>query len=271
MRENEYSELLSQALNETMAPVQSIVNEAFMERLVKYSQSAKQLYKIYPLVMVFCIDKLSLLTLITKFIPVDGKPWMQRILCCDFWAKKCYLVSKSSLSCEEVDANISPLQALSMVLIEQSPTLYGHSLPEHSTVQTLYRLVMECTAYEAEQREDLAHVVGVICSNNKKFAEGHDALNVEFARCADDTKYGEDRRKILRESKNNGDYVYRAACVKKKLKKELKSLGIQIADNEGEITKTRLEDESFRSESASRLVRALRRSKEKCCTHQQHP
>lgn len=70
-------------------------------------------------------------------------------------------------------------------------------------------------------------------------------MNVEFARCADDTKYGEDRRKILRESKNNGDYVYRAACVKKKLKKELKSLGIQIADNEGEITKTRLEDESL--------------------------
>ncbi|CEI87434.1 hypothetical protein RMCBS344292_01847 [Rhizopus microsporus] len=75
--------------------------------------------------------------------------------------------------------------------------------------------------------------------------EGHDVLNVEFARCADDTKYGEDRRKILRESKNNGDYVYRAACVKKKLKKELKSLGIQIAANEGEITETRLVDEGL--------------------------
>lgn len=70
-------------------------------------------------------------------------------------------------------------------------------------------------------------------------------MNVEFARCADDTKYGEDRRKILRESKNNGDYVYRAACVKKKLKKELKSLGIQIAANEGEITETRLVDEGL--------------------------
>jgi hypothetical protein len=60
--------------------VQSIVNEAFMERLVKYSQSAKKLYKTYSLVMVFCINKLSPLTFITKFTPVDGKPWMQRSL-----------------------------------------------------------------------------------------------------------------------------------------------------------------------------------------------
>ncbi|KAG0932457.1 hypothetical protein G6F32_011365 [Rhizopus arrhizus] len=131
--------------------VQSIVNEAFMERLVKYSQSAKHLYKSYLLVMVFCIDKLSLSTLITKFITVDSKPWMQRIMCCDFWAKNCYLVSKPSLSCEEVDANVSSLQAPSMFLIEQSPTLYGHSHPEHST-----------------QREDLVRVVDVICTNNEK-------------------------------------------------------------------------------------------------------
>jgi hypothetical protein len=118
--------------------------------------------------MVFCIDKLSPLTLITKFIPVDGKPWMQRIMYCDFWAKSCYLVSKPSLSCEEVYANVSSLQALSMFLIEQSPTLYGHSHPEHSTVRTLYRLAMECTEFETQQREDLVPVVDVICTNNEK-------------------------------------------------------------------------------------------------------
>jgi hypothetical protein len=107
------------------------MNEAFRERLVKYSQSAKQLYKSYPLVMIFCIDKLSPLTFITRFIPVDGKSWMQRILCCDFWAKSYYLVSKPSLSCEEVDANVSSLQALSMFPIEQSPCSI------HATIQCL--------------------------------------------------------------------------------------------------------------------------------------
>ncbi|ORX42596.1 hypothetical protein DM01DRAFT_1330056 [Hesseltinella vesiculosa] len=50
-------------------------------------------------------------------MPDDGKPWMHRILCCEFWAKNCYLVSESSLSCEEVDANVSPVKALTMFLI----------------------------------------------------------------------------------------------------------------------------------------------------------
>ena len=93
---------------------------------------------------------------------------MQRILCCDFWAKSCYLVSKSSLLCEEVDTNVSSLHALSMFLIEQSPTLYGHSLPENSTIRTLYRLAMECIAIESEEREDLVRVVDVICTNNER-------------------------------------------------------------------------------------------------------
>ncbi|KAI9262106.1 hypothetical protein BY458DRAFT_587990 [Sporodiniella umbellata] len=39
-------------------------------------------------------------------------------------------------------------------------------------------------------------------------AAGHDVMNVEFARHLGDSKYYEDRRKILRESKNNGDFVY---------------------------------------------------------------
>ncbi|KAI7901475.1 uncharacterized protein BX663DRAFT_572103 [Cokeromyces recurvatus] len=68
---------------------------------------------------------------------------------------------------------------------------------------------------------------------------GHDVLNFEFAR------YSEDRRKILRESKNNGDYVYRATCIKNKMKKGLKNLGIQVAATEGEITETYLQDDGL--------------------------
>ncbi|KAI9344470.1 hypothetical protein BD770DRAFT_190131 [Pilaira anomala] len=73
-------------------------------------------------------------------------------------------------------------------------------------------------------------------------AAGHDVINVEFARNPDDTKYYGDRRKILRESKNNADFVYRSTCVKRTLKKKMKSLCIQIAGNQGEITETRLKD-----------------------------
>ncbi|GAA5796865.1 hypothetical protein HPULCUR_002243 [Helicostylum pulchrum] len=76
-------------------------------------------------------------------------------------------------------------------------------------------------------------------------AAGHDVINVEFARHPGDTKYYGDRRKILRESKNNADFVYRSTCVNKTLKKEMKSLCIQIAGNQGEITETRLKDDGL--------------------------
>ncbi|GAA5812327.1 hypothetical protein MFLAVUS_005778 [Mucor flavus] len=76
-------------------------------------------------------------------------------------------------------------------------------------------------------------------------AAGHDVINVEFARHPSDTKYYEDRRNILRGSKNNADFVYRSTCVNKTLKKEFKSLCIQIARNEGEITETNLKDDGL--------------------------
>lgn len=39
-------------------------------------------------------------------------------------------------------------------------------------------------------------------------AAGHDVINVEFARNSSGNKYYGGRRKILRESKNNADFVY---------------------------------------------------------------
>ncbi|KAG2198504.1 hypothetical protein INT47_008608, partial [Mucor saturninus] len=59
-------------------------------------------------------------------------------------------------------------------------------------------------------------------------AAGHDVINVEFARNLDDNRYYGDRRKILRESKNNADFVYRST-----------------SGNQGEITETRLKDDGL--------------------------
>ncbi|KAL0073110.1 hypothetical protein F4703DRAFT_1915147 [Phycomyces blakesleeanus] len=84
------------------------------------------------------------------------------------------------LSCEEVDANVSSLQALPMFLIEKSPTLYVHSRPEHSTVRTLCRLTAERPEFETEQRENLVHAVDFICTNNEKSWNKVDASLVDI-------------------------------------------------------------------------------------------
>lgn len=159
---------IQNSLPPILIEVQLIINEPFMQRLVQYCQSVLQLYKSYPLVLVFCIDKVSPSTLITKFKPVDVKPWMHSIKCCDFWAKSCYLVPKSTLSSEGSGANVSPLLALSTFLIEQSPTLYGHSHPDHPTIRMLYRLAKECIEHKTKKELELVDIVDVICSNNEK-------------------------------------------------------------------------------------------------------
>jgi hypothetical protein len=159
---------IQKSLPPILIEVQLIVNEAFMQRLLQYCQIVQQLYKTYPLVLVFCTDKLSPSTLITKFKPVNNKPWMQSIICCDFWAKSCYLMSKSTLSIEEPDVSISPLLALSTFLLEQSPTLYGHSHPHYPTIQMLYRLAKESIEVEGEKEQGFVDIVDVICSNNER-------------------------------------------------------------------------------------------------------
>jgi hypothetical protein len=159
---------IQKSLPPILIEVQLIVNEAFMQRLLQYCQIVQQLYKTYPLVLIFCTDKLSPSTLITKFKPANNKPWMQSIICCDFWAKSCYLISKSTLSIEEPDVSISPLLALSTFLLEQSPTLYGHSYPHNPTIQMLYRLAKESIQVEGEKEQDFVDIVDVICSNNER-------------------------------------------------------------------------------------------------------
>ncbi|KAI9279139.1 hypothetical protein BY458DRAFT_432224, partial [Sporodiniella umbellata] len=106
---------------------------------------------------------------ITKFAPVDGKPWIECILYCNFWAKSCFLVTVKLMG------NISSLQTLPMFPIEQSPTLYEYSHAEHLTIGTLYQLAMECTSFEAKIKEDLEPVADAIYSNNENLWHRVDA------------------------------------------------------------------------------------------------
>ncbi|KAG2200911.1 hypothetical protein INT47_003146 [Mucor saturninus] len=82
--------------------------------------------------------------------------------------KSCYLVSKSTLLSDESDTCNSPLLALSTFLLEQSPTLYGHSHPHDPTIQILYHIVKESIEVEGETEQGFVDIVDIICSNNER-------------------------------------------------------------------------------------------------------
>ncbi|KAG2208941.1 hypothetical protein INT47_011081 [Mucor saturninus] len=79
-------------------------------------------------------------------------------------------------------------------------------------------------------------------------AVGYDICVVELPRYPSNAKFSEDHRKLLQESKNNGDHVYKATCVPKKLKSRLKNTSIQISANIGEMNPTRLQADGLYTE-----------------------
>lgn len=68
----------------------------------------------------------------------------------------------------EVDGNLRFLHALSLFLIEQSSTLYGHIYANDSTIQRLYHIAKGCLENHAQQESNFAESINVICSNNEK-------------------------------------------------------------------------------------------------------
>ncbi|KAG1172456.1 hypothetical protein G6F70_005581 [Rhizopus microsporus] len=151
--------------------VQLVVNEAFMRRLQNYGHKIFDLYKSYPLVLVFCTDRVSPTSLMDDFQCPDRHPWMYMLKSCRFWAQDCYLLTKTTLANNGNNNNWSPLYALSTFIIEQSPTLYGHSNPEHPTIRMLYRLAKECINEKMESERHLSHVLDVVCTNNEKLLQ----------------------------------------------------------------------------------------------------
>ncbi|CAO3600870.1 unnamed protein product [Absidia cylindrospora] len=163
---------IQKTLPPILVEIQATVNESFMQRMIRYCQNVIQVHESYPLALVICIDKVSPSTLMEKFEYVDdAKPWLSSLHSCDFWAKSCSLVSNSTLSRVDSDRDLVPLQALSSFLIEQSPTLLGHSHSDNPTIRQLYTIAMKAVKFQHEHESDFGDVIDILCSNNQRLLE----------------------------------------------------------------------------------------------------
>ncbi|KAG1192744.1 hypothetical protein G6F70_009171 [Rhizopus microsporus] len=138
--------------------IQLIVNEAFMQRLISYSQKALNIYKTYPIVLILCVDRVSPAHPMAKFKPIPEKPWMASLLSTDFWAQSYFIMSKQTLSNNTPPDQLTPLQALSSFLTEGSPTLYDHPYAENQTIQQLYQISMAISENQVECDKNISNV-----------------------------------------------------------------------------------------------------------------
>lgn len=162
---------IQKSLPPILIEIQKIVNESFMQRLVHYGHNIFQIYHSYPIVLIFCIDRVTPSSLMMKFEEHENNKWLFAIKCSDFWAKYVYLVSRYTLINIDNDAGLTPLQALSTFFIQQSPTIYGHSHTEDATVQKLYIIAKKISEEHSEIESNYIDTVNVICSNNEKILD----------------------------------------------------------------------------------------------------
>ncbi|CEG81839.1 hypothetical protein RMATCC62417_15990 [Rhizopus microsporus] len=156
---------LRNSLPPILIEVQRNVNEVFMRRLMMYSLNVVTTHARSPLpiVLIFCIDKVTPQALQAKFTSLPDMPWMKSFPC-DLWAKNCYLVSNQPFI--ESDATLNPLHALSLFLAEQQPALFQHSQSEDKTINLLYKIAKDVAAEDNLYESSFTTQVDTICSTN---------------------------------------------------------------------------------------------------------
>ncbi|CEI91192.1 hypothetical protein RMCBS344292_05490 [Rhizopus microsporus] len=156
---------LRNSLPPILIEIQRNVNEVFMRRLMMYALNVVVTHARSPLpiVLIFCIDKVTPQALQTKFKSLPDMPWMKSFPC-DLWAKNCYLVSNQPLI--ESDATLDPLHALSLFLAEQQPALFQHYKPEDKTINLIYKITKNVATEGSLYESNFTTQVDTICSTN---------------------------------------------------------------------------------------------------------
>lgn len=148
--------------------IQRTVNEPFMRRLIQYSLNVTSTYDSLPMVLIFCVDKVTPQALQDQFKSSADKPYLSSFPCV-VWATKCYLVSKQMPF--DVDTPLDPLYAISLFLSQQQPSLFRHSHPEDATIQLLYKITMDASIEDNNYKSNFIDTINVICSTNENILE----------------------------------------------------------------------------------------------------
>ncbi|ORZ03819.1 hypothetical protein BCR43DRAFT_560420 [Syncephalastrum racemosum] len=133
---------IQHSLPPILVEVQNVVNTAFMTRSVRYCQQIHTLHGRLPILVIFCVDKLTPAAILSKFKLVESSTSTYTLQHHDFWAKSVYLIKKPSISLDG-DGQLHPLEAVGSFLSQKCPTLHGHPYTDNPVIRTLYEVVKQ--------------------------------------------------------------------------------------------------------------------------------
>ncbi|KAI8977685.1 hypothetical protein BDF20DRAFT_976201 [Mycotypha africana] len=147
-----------------MIEVQKDINEKYMCRAVKYSTLVYEKYEKYPVVLIVGVS--SVTALVNNILaPATSHPFSKEISSL-FWAKRCLLMSSTTLSTVESSQQLDPLAAIGLFLCSQKLSItHLVSGGQDATMKLLYKIAVENVKQLLGEEEEKSKGIEAICGN----------------------------------------------------------------------------------------------------------
>lgn len=144
--------------------VQNDVNEKYMGRAIKYSALVYEKYEKHPVVLIVGVS--SVTAAINNILgPATSHPFSKEIPSL-FWAKRCLLMSSTTLSAIQPTEQLDPLAAIGLFLCSQKLSItHLVSGAQDTTMKLLYKIAMNNIQQLLGEEEEKTKGIKAICDN----------------------------------------------------------------------------------------------------------
>ncbi|KAG0749666.1 hypothetical protein G6F16_004842 [Rhizopus arrhizus] len=144
--------------------VQKDVNENYMCRAVKYSILVYEKYEKHPVVLIVGVSSVTA-SINNILAPATSHPFSKEIPSL-FWAKRCLLVSSTTLSTIQSTGQLDPLAAIGLFLCSQKPSITQLvSGGQDTTMKLLYKIAVNNVQQLLGEEEEITKGIKAICDN----------------------------------------------------------------------------------------------------------
>lgn len=159
---------ISSSFPPVLIEVQKRVDQTFMARLITYSVNVFMRYKFYPIILIFCVDKVSQAVMYT-FEQSKTKANMFETICYN-WAKNCYLISNQIIDPalnNKSSANMDPIVAIQYFLGSQQRNIIALDFYDDLTIIELYTIAKNETEKYVDASKSQLNALATICSTSE--------------------------------------------------------------------------------------------------------
>ncbi|KAI8889106.1 hypothetical protein K501DRAFT_291282 [Backusella circina FSU 941] len=143
---------IQKSLPPVLIEVQAMVDEKFMMRLMQYAINVIERYDSKPVVLIFCVDKISPKSLSAQFTQYTNNQRYLQSFPSPVWAHY----------------PLETLQAISSFFCQQKATLFDHSYSEDNIIKFLYKIAKEVTVEETQYENNFRHTLDIVLTSNEK-------------------------------------------------------------------------------------------------------